>query len=199
MFSTRRRRRALVLVGIGYVGAKRRAALLGVTRVDAINGSTLFPSRSLGTPRGVRSSPTRSSDDFSALTRGAHTSSPPIASHDSQRGRGARVRRAPRVPRQPRGGGRGAGCRAGTGSDLRRGDAFGASVRRGGADPPVAVTRETVAARSDAAATGHARRLGIARAGGLAFAAATHGRPRRRRGVGGEGDDERRRKAVHPY
>lgn len=180
---------------------RRRTAARGASSASAWMHSTarLFPLLHRAPPRGVPTSPTRLS--ISARFPGALTRIFPPLHHTThaQRGRGAGVRRAPRVPRQPRGGGRGAGCRAGTGSDLRRGDAFGASVRRGGADPPVAVTREIVAARSDAAATGHARRLGIARAGGLAFAAATHGRPRRRRAVGGEGDDERRRKAVHPY
>ena len=52
MFSTRRRRRALVLVGIGCVGVPRRAARPRRPRVDAFNGSTFFPS-STGHPRGA--------------------------------------------------------------------------------------------------------------------------------------------------
>ena len=147
MFSTRRRRRALVLVGIGCVGVPRRAARPRRPR-GCIQRLDFFPLLHRAPPRGVPTSPTRLS--ISARFPGALTRVFPPLHHTThaQRGRGAGVRRAPRVPRQPRGG-RGGGCRAGNGR--RRGDPGGGRDGRGGAEPPVTVTLETVAGLKSAA------------------------------------------------
>ena len=84
MFSTRRRRRALVLVGIGYVGVP----VAHVPRVESFNGST-FPPPPSG-PLWGRSHVTDARVDFSALSRDAHASSPSITPLDA---RAARARR----------------------------------------------------------------------------------------------------------
>ena len=152
MFSTRRRRRALVLVGIGYVGVP----VAHVPRVESFNGST-FPPPTLGRSGGVPTSPTRASTSARSpetLTRRLPRSH---LSTRAQRGRGAGLRRAPRVPRQPRGG-RGGGCRAGSGR--RRRDAGGRRGDRAGAgvEPPIAIDFDTVAVSEAPRATPDARR-----------------------------------------
>jgi len=130
---------------------RRRTAARGASSASAWMHSTarLFPLLHRAPPRGVPTSPTRLS--ISARFPRALTRIFPPLHHTThaQRGRGAGVRRAPRVPRQPRGG-RGGGCRAGNGR--RRGDPGGGRDGRGGAEPPVKVTLETVAGLKNAAA-----------------------------------------------
>ena len=87
MFSTRRRRRALVLVGIGYVGVP----VAHVPRVESFNGST-FPPHS--GPLWGRSHVTDARVDFSALSRDAHASSPSITPLDARAARARRWRTA---------------------------------------------------------------------------------------------------------
>ena len=129
---------------------RRRTAARGASSASAWMHSTarLFSPPPRAPPRGVPTSPTRLS--ISARFPGALTRVFPPLHHTThaQRGRGAGVRRAPRVPRQPRGG-RGGGCRAGNGR--RRGDPGGGRDGRGGAEPPVTVTLETVAGLKSAA------------------------------------------------
>jgi len=129
---------------------RRRTAARGASSASAWMHSTarLFPLLHRAPPRGVPTSPTRLS--ISARFPRALTRIFPPLHHTThaQRGRGAGVRRAPRVPRQPRGG-RGGGCRAGNGR--RRGDPGGGRDGRGGAEPPVKVTLETVAGLKNAA------------------------------------------------
>jgi hypothetical protein len=124
---------------------RRRTAARGASSASArgcIQRLDFFPLLHRAPPRGVPTSPTRLS--ISARFPGVLTRVFPPLHHTThaQRGRGAGVRRAPRVPRQPRGG-RGGGCRAGNGR--RRGDPGGGRDGRGGAEFPVAVTLETVA------------------------------------------------------
>lgn len=129
---------------------RRRTAARGASSASAWMHSTarLFPLLHRAPPRGVPTSPTRLS--ISARFPRALTRIFPPLHHTThaQRGRGAGVRRAPRVPRQPRGG-RGGGCRAGNGR--RRGDPGGGRDGRGGAEPPVKVTLETDAGLKNAA------------------------------------------------
>ena len=141
MFSTRRRRRALVLVGIGCVGVPRRAARPRRPRVDAFNGSTFFPS-STGHPRGASPRHRRACQfqrAFPGCSRvsSLHCTTRRTRSAGAALAYGARLAYLASLEEDE------AGCRAGNGR--RRGDPGGGRDGRGGAEFPVAVTLETVA------------------------------------------------------
>ena len=137
MFSTRRRRRALVLVGIGYVGDPRRAARHRRPARGCIQRLDFFPLPALGCLHSGR--PHVTDVDFSALSRALTRRFPPshLATR-AQRGRGAGVRRAPRVPRQPRGGRGGKEGKRRAGRSRRANSAGGGRFGRADArGPPV--------------------------------------------------------------